>query len=176
MKHPLLLILLLPLFSSAQLTKKDSLWLPFASFLGEWKGTGEGANGTGIYERSYKQVLNKNYIEVRNKTVYAPNEKAKNGYTHEDVGYISYDKMRKTFIFRQFHGEGFVNEYKLDSISTDKKTIVFISETIENIPAGWRAKEVYTISDKGIREVFYLAQPGKEFEEYTKANLEMKLR
>src|SRR5688500_15122287 len=135
MKHTLSLILLLPIACSAQLTKKDSLWLPFNSFIGEWKGTGEGAEGPGTYERSYRQVLNKNYIEVRNKTVYAPNEKAKNGYVHEDVGYISYDKIRKTFIFRQFHGEGFVNQYKLDSMSADKKTLVFISEAIENIPA-----------------------------------------
>lgn len=174
MKHILVLILLLPHISSAQLSKKDSLWLPFAGFIGEWKGSGTGPNGAGIYERTYRQVLNKNFMEVRNKTVYAPNEKAKDGYIHEDVGYISYDKARKTFIFRQFHGEGFVNQYRLDSISPDKKTFVFVSEAIENIPAGWRAKEVYSVSEKGIKEVFYLAGPGKEFEEYTKANLEKK--
>jgi hypothetical protein len=174
MKQALLIASFLPLIGSAQLTKKDSLWLPFASFIGEWKGSGEGANGMGTYERSYRQVLSRNYIEVKNKTVYVPNEKAKNGYIHEDVGYISYDKIRKVFIFRQFHGEGFVNEYKLDSISADKKTLVFISESIENISAGWRAKEVYTITDNGINEAFYLAAPGKGFEEYTRARLERK--
>lgn len=171
MKYTLLLMLLLPLASSTQLTKKDSLWLPFKEFIGEWQGTGTGVDGAGTYERSYKQVLNKNYIEVRNKTVYAPNEKAKNGYTHEDVGYISYDKMRKTFIFRQFHAEGFMNQYKLDSISADKKALVFVSEAIENIPSGWRAKEVFNIADGKLVEIFYLAEPGKEFAEYTRANL-----
>jgi hypothetical protein len=174
MKLALILLVFLPTIGSAQLSKKDSLWLPLATFIGEWKGSGEGVDGKGTYERSYKQVLNKNYIEIKNKTIYPASEKAKNGYIHEDVGYISYDKSRKTFIFRQFHSEGFINQYKLDSISADKKTFVFISESIENIPAGWRAKEVYTITDKGITEIFYLAEPGKEFEEYTKAYLERK--
>jgi hypothetical protein len=174
MKQLFVSLLLLPLTSVAQLTKKDSLWLPFANIIGEWRGSGEGVDGAGTYERTYRQVLNKNYIEVRNKTIYAPNEKSKNGYVHEDVGFISYDKMRKTFIFRQFHGEGFVNQYKLDSISSDRKTLVFVSEAIENIPAGWRAKEVLQISDKGITELFFLAGPGKDFGEYTKARLEKK--
>lgn len=171
MRYTLALLLLMPLSSLAQLTKKDSVWLPFSGFIGEWIGTGKGADGAGTYERSYRQVLNKNYIEVRNKTIYPPNEKAKSGYTHEDVGYISYDKTRKTFIFRQFHAEGFVNEYRMDSISADKKTLVFLSEAIENIPAGWRAKEVFSITNTGIQEVFYLAAPGKEFEAYSNANL-----
>ena len=172
MRLAFLLLVCLPMFGSAQLSKKDSLWLPLAGLIGEWKGSGEGVDGKGTYERSYKQVLNKNYIEIRNKTIYPPSEKSKSGYIHEDVGYISYDKSRKTFIFRQFHSEGFINQYKLDSISADKRTFVFISELIENIPVGWRAKEVYMITDKGIMEIFYLAEPGKDFEEYTKTYLE----
>lgn len=59
---------------------------------------------------------------------------------------------------RQFHIEGFVNQYKLDSISPDKKTIVFISENIENIPAGWRAKENCDLTrDNEFTETFELA-------------------
>jgi hypothetical protein len=171
MTRLLLLILLFPLFSEAQLSKKDSTWLVFKPFIGDWKGSGTGVDGTGTYERSYRFVLGKNYIEVKNKTVYPPGEKNKNGYTHEDAGYISYDKMRKKFVFRQFHAEGFVNQYRLDSISADGMALLFISEAIENIPAGWRAKEVLTITANSLTEIFYLAQPGKEYEEYTKATL-----
>lgn len=171
MKRFLLLCLLFPLFSLAQLSKKDSIWLVFKPILGEWKGSGTGPDGAGTYERSYRQVLGKNYIEVRNKTVYAPNEKNKNGYTHEDVGYISYDKMRKKFVFRQFHAEGFVNQYTLDSISAGGTMLMFISESIENIPEGWRAKEVLSITTDSLTEIFYLAQPRKDYEEYTKGIL-----
>lgn len=91
---------------------------------------------------------------------------------HEDHGFISYDKGRKTFVLRQFHIEGFVNQFKIESISLDGKTIVFISEGIENIPTGYRAKESYQIiSENEFVEIFELAEPGKEFELYSKATL-----
>jgi hypothetical protein len=46
--------------------------------------------------------------------------------------------------------------------------IVFVTESIENIPAGWRAKETYQIlgPDEFV-ETFELAVSGKEFELYT---------
>lgn len=91
---------------------------------------------------------------------------------HEDIGYFSYDNGRKIFALRQFHIEGFVNQFKLDSISPDKKTIVFISESIENIPPGFKAKETYRLlSDNEIEETFEIAEPGKEFSVYSKVKL-----
>jgi hypothetical protein len=75
-------------------------------------------------------------------------------------------------IFRQFHIEGFINQYVIESISSDGKTIVFSSESIENIPTGWRAKESYKLSNNGeLTEVFELAEPGKDFAEYSQATL-----
>ena len=67
---------------------------------------------------------------------------------HEDHGFVSYDRIRKTFVLRQFQIEGFVNQFRIESISPDGKIIVFMSESIENIPAGWRAKETYQIQSK----------------------------
>lgn len=165
------LFLVLPFLGFSQISKKDSLWLPFENFIGDWKGTGEGVDGNGTYERSYRLVLNKNFIELRNKTIYPPSDRSPKGYVHEDVGYISYDRMRKKFVLRQLHGEGFINQYILESLSSDSTTFVFVSETIENIPQGWRARETITINEKELTEVFDLAQPGKEFEPYTKAKL-----
>ena len=69
-------------------------------------------------------------------------EKNPKGETHQDIGFFSYDRGRKQFVLRQFHVEGFVNQFKGD-ISEDGKLIVFTSESIENIPAGFRAKETY---------------------------------
>lgn len=174
MKHVIILLILFPFLSYAQNSKPDSLWRPFQPLIGTWTGTGEGVDGNGTYERTYKFVLNNRYIEVKNRTVYLVTKEKPKGYIHEDVGYISYDKSRKTFVFRQFHGEGFVNQYTLDSLSADKKTIVFLSEGIENIPKGWRARETYIISDDSITEIFNLAGPGKDFEPYTKAILKKK--
>jgi len=39
---------------------------------------------------------------------------------------------------------------------------VFTSEAIENIPAGWRARETYVVTGPDeFEEVFELAEPGK---------------
>jgi hypothetical protein len=84
---------------------------------------------------------------------------------------IGYDGIRKRFVFRQFHTEGFVNTY-VQEPTADAKTIVFVTEAIENIPAGWRARETYTIvSNDEFTERFELAEPGREFELYSEAHL-----
>jgi len=94
MKGILLFTLLLPIFTAAQLSKKDSIWLPMNFFIGNWVGEGKGEPGNGKYERSYSWALNKKFIEVNNKSTYPPadNNKQK-GEVHEDIGFISYDGM-----------------------------------------------------------------------------------
>lgn len=172
MKLLCLLLLLAPALATAQITRQDSVWLPFKPLTGQWAGESDGQPGKGKYERTYELVLNKKFIEVRNKSTYPPSANNPKGEVHEDYGFISYDKSRKTFVLRQFHIEGFVNQYKIESISPDRKTIVFISESIENIPAGYRAKETYhIINDNEFTETFELAEPGKDFEVYSKAVL-----
>jgi hypothetical protein len=158
--------------SFAQTAKLDSIWGPMNFFVGVWTGKSEGLPGTGRYERTYQFVLNKNFLEIKNKSTWLPTDEYPDGEVHEDIGYISYDKVRKIFVFRQFHVEGFVNQYRLDSISADRKTIVFVSESIENMPNGWRAKETFhLINNNEFTETFELAEPNKEFEVYTKATL-----
>lgn len=170
MKHAMVVLLLIPSLSYAQLSRSDNLWLPLQPLIGKWTGTGEAPEGKGNYERSYTFVLNKKFIEVRNKSTYPPTKENPKGYIHEDHGYISYDKSMKKFVYRQFHSEGFVNEYVTESISTDGKKIVFITESIENIPAGWRGRETYTLNGTSFTEDFDLAEPNKDFEAYSKAS------
>jgi len=171
MKNFIALLFFVPILSMAQ-TKQDSVWLPLKFMIGKWKGTAEGQPGKGTYERSYEMVLNKKFIEVKNKSTYPPSKDNPTGEVHEDHGFISYDKGRKTFVLRQFHIEGFVNQFKNESISPDGKIIVFISESIENIPSGFRARETYQqITENEFIETFELAEPGKDFELYSKATL-----
>jgi hypothetical protein len=172
MKNFLFVLCFIPVISNAQLSKQDSVWLPLKFMIGTWTGASEGKPGKGTHERSYQLVLNKKFIEIKNKSTYPPSTDNPKGEVHEDRGFISYDKSRKTFVIRQFHIEGFVNQYKIESISPDRKTIVFISESIENIPAGFRAKETYQIMNENeFTETFELAEPGKDFELYSKAVL-----
>jgi len=168
----LLLVFMIPGILSGQATKKDSLWLPLKPFIGKWKGDGSGEPGNGKYERSYQFVLNKNFIEIKNKSTYPPTDKNLKGEVHEDIGYFSYDRALKTFKLRQFHIEGFVNEFILDSISVDRNTLIFTTYAIENIPSKWRARETYRLLNvNAIEEIFELAEPNKEFQLYSKVKL-----
>jgi hypothetical protein len=149
-------------------TKQDrfALLRPFA---GHWRGEGSGQPGKSTVERTYEFVLRDKYLNVRNLSVYLPQEKNPKGEKHEDWGMFSYDANRKKLVFRQFHIEGFVNQYVLDRASDDSKEMVFVSEAIENIPAGYRARETYRFTDaENFEEIFELAKPGKEFEVYVK--------
>jgi len=64
-----------------------------------------------------------------------------------------------------------VNRYILDPSSTVDR-VVFVSESIENIPQGFRARETYvfTASDQ-VEEIFEMAEPGKDFEVYSRSRL-----
>ena len=163
-----LLLIFLLLVTVGQSAQRPNIWEPFNFFLGAWKGTGKGSPGTSQLEREYKVVLGGKFINVNHKSAYQPQEKNPKGEVHEDWGYLSYDKSRKLYVLRQFHVEGFVTQYRTESIAADNKTIVFISEQLENLPAGYRAKETYRImNDDEFVEVFELAPPGKDFSVYS---------
>ena len=149
--------------------------MPMKFFIGKWTGKGGGEPGIGEYERSYKWLFNGKFIEIHNKSTYPPSANYPKGEVHEDAGFFSYDKACKTFVLRQFHVEGYVNQYKLDSISLDGKTLVFITESIEKIPTGWRARETYQlINSYEFEETFELAAPNENFSPYSKAKFKGK--
>ncbi len=164
MKKLLVVLALLPCLVLAQDTKKEDVWEPLRPFIGQWAGTGSGNSGTSTVETKFGFVFNETYLQVTTKAVFEPQEKNPEGEIHEDLGYISYDKGRKKFVFRQFHVEGFINQYVLDSISADGNTIVFTSESLENAPPGMSARLTYTlVAPDELTSAFDLAFPGKEF-------------
>ena len=148
--------------------KKADPWQLVRPLAGTWEGEASGQPGTGKSEREYRFILKDRYIHITAKTIYPPQEKNPKGEVHEDVGFISYDKIAQKLVLRQFHIEGFVNHYVLDSISEDGRILVFVTAAIENIPAGWRGRETYRIvSNDEFVETFALAEPGKEFATYS---------
>ena len=140
------------------------VWAPFRFFVGHWKGAGEGSPGAGTGEQTFAFILRGTFLQVQNKATFSPQEKNPRGEVHEDMGVFSYDKARQTFVLRQFHVEGFVNQYVLESLPADGKTFVFLSEAIENIPAGFKARLTYRILDPdSFEQTFDLAPPGRAF-------------
>lgn len=160
--------------ANAQSDRPDP-FKPLRMFIGKWEGDSKGEPGVGKMEREYAFVLKDRFIQISNKAVYPPQEKNPKGEVHEDLGFFGFDKAQKKFSFRQFHVEGFVVQYTLESMSEDGRTIVFKSTAIENISPGWVARETYRFlnSDEFI-ETFALAGPGKDFETYSETHFRRK--
>lgn len=104
---------------------------------------------------------------ARNSSTYAPQPKNPKGEVHQNIGWYSFDKAAKAVVLRQFHVEGFVNQYAaaVDSLGGD--TWVFNTTALENIPAGFRARETYAFNGDDLEERFEVAEPGKVFETYS---------
>jgi hypothetical protein len=147
-------------------------WAVLRFLEGKWEGPAMGQPGKGTSSREYRFDLNGRFLSARNRSVYEPKSPGDKPEVHEDFGMYSYDRTLKKVVLRQFHIEGFVNEYTLDSVAANGKSLEFTTVRIENIAAGWRAKESFRIlSPDEFVETFSLAAPGKEFEVYTETRL-----
>ena len=176
--------LLLTLFLFATLTASaanapsthpmNDRWGRVRFLLGTWEGTATGQPGKGTVERTYEIVLDGQFIEERNISRY----EAKPGAApevHEHRGFLSYDKTRKTFMLRHFHEEGFVNLYALNTDKSMAEYLIFDSVSFENFSNEWKARESYdVISPDEFVEIFELAEPGKDFVEYSRNHFKRK--
>lgn len=150
----------------AQTGSAPDVWQPVRFLAGAWQGEVRGQPGHGTSRREYGFVMNGKYLEVRNRSEYPAQPDNPKGEVHEDWGMISYDRARRALVLRQFHTEGFVNQYT--AAPAGGGPLTFISEAIENIPAGYRARETYTVTGPdGFVERFEIAEPGKAFELYS---------
>jgi hypothetical protein len=147
---------------------KADRWQAWRALVGVWEGTSEGKPGRGKIRLEVCFVLSERYLKVAGKADYA---NTKGGEHHEDFGYVSYDSGRKTHVFRQFHIEGFVNQYTLTRGGKPGEPIELTSESCENTPPGWRARERYTLKGDSLEHTFELAAPNKPFELYARATL-----
>jgi len=162
---------LLAMFALNALGQSDP-WAPVRVFEGRWEGSITGKPGKQLSSREYRFVSDGKFLWQHDHSVYEVSSPDAAPKVREDFGYFSYDKFQKRIVWRQFHSEGFVNEYQLESVSAEGKSFEFTTVRIENLPPGWRAKKSYRVlSTDEIEETFSLASPDKEFETYTVAHL-----
>jgi len=166
---PLAGLALLLSLAARQPESAQDVWAPFRFFIGQWEGQGEGQSGISHGRQEWQFVLGGRYLQVKNEARFDPQDKNPKGEVHEDWGFISYDRTRKAYIFRQFHVEGFVNQYVCPGPGADGRTFIFLSEAIENIPPGFKARLTYRIlEDNSFEQTFDLAPPGQELTCYSK--------
>ena len=171
-----LILILMPLIVRGQTASTTADPFQSVAFpIGRWQGTTEGQPGTGTVIREYSRTLNSRFIRVKNQSTYPPQPANAKGEVHEDEGLICLDRSRKKLVLRQFHVEGFVNQFAQESVDEKQRTLVFVSTAIENIPPGWRARETYRfLSNDEFIETFALAAPGKEFATYSETHFRRK--
>jgi hypothetical protein len=149
---------------------REDVWAPVRFLIGDWTGEANGQPGKGTSKRSYRFVLEDRFIKEQNVSTYPPQPKNPNGEVHEHHSYLSYDRARRRMVLRQFHQEGFVNEYA--ALPVSGSSVVFESESIENVPVGWRARETYTVlSPDEFVETFEIAPAGGQFAVYSQTRL-----
>jgi hypothetical protein len=148
---------------------QPDVWQPVRFLVGAWEGTAEGQAGAGTVRRQYAFVLKDRYLHETNVSTYPPQAANKAGEVHEHWSFFSYDRHRKTLVLRQFHQEGFVNQYVLSAPDSRADRLVFTSERFENFDNSWTARETYEIrSPDEFVEIFELRAPGKDFEVYSR--------
>lgn len=146
-------------------------WEAWRPLVGTWEGASEGKPGKGTVKLEIGFVMNGRYLKLAGVADY---KNDKGGEHHEDLGLVSFDRARSKFVFRQFHVEGFVNQYTLTSDPKADGKIELTSESSENAPPGWKARETYKVSGDSLEHTFELAPPGKAFERYAAATLKRK--
>jgi len=154
--------------SSPSPQKQADIWAPFRYFAGNWQGQGEGKSGVSKGKLSFQFILGEKFFQSKNETRFDPQEKNPKGELHEDFGVFSYDRARDCYVYRQFHAEGFVNQYICKKVLDDGKTFIFVSERLENLPPEMKARLTYKILNLNeFQMTFDLAKPGADYECYS---------
>lgn len=157
------------LFTNAQNNSFEKIDFIF----GEWNGTGSGfGNEKSKIHSSFQLVMDDKYIEVINESQFEPTAEKPEGEHHIDKGFISFDKARNIFVFRQFNNEGYINRYVLNDSISNETILVFETEEIENFVPGGKARwTIKKISDKEIETIFDVSFPNREYSCFGTNNL-----
>jgi hypothetical protein len=155
--------------AQAQAAPAASPWSAIQFMVGEWEGESEGQPGKGTVKRTYRFVLGDKFLHEQNVSTYPPQPKNPKGEVHEHWSLFSHDRARHTLVLRQFHQEGFVNQYVMTP-GSPAGSVVFETEALENVPSGWKARETYqVVSPDEFIETFELASRGGAYEVYSRA-------
>lgn len=140
-------------------------WQRLEELAGTWHGDGKGTPGASKVSRTYELILQGKFVLARNTSRFEPAGEKDKGEVHQDLGVYSFDRARQAVVLREFHSEGFVNQYVLESINADATTLTFVTEAVENGPPGFAARVTLIIDgEASLREEFELKFPGADFE------------
>lgn len=139
----------------------DDPWQRLRPLLGSWEGTGAGFSGKSEVSHEWQFVLGGKFLRLRTRSVAIGDDGTEE--VHEDVGYVSLDTGRGTFVFRQFLSEGYVNTFDVTVRAGEMRGVDFAYRDGEST-GGVRARmRLNFTGDDEYDMVLDLAFPGKEF-------------
>jgi len=143
-------------------------WQILENLNGKWNGTGEGfSGGQSQIHSEFSSILDGKYLQISNESFFPPATDQEIGEVHKDMGVVSHDKNRNLIVFRQFHNEGFINQYILNDGLSRPDSLIFESEIIENFVDGGRARfTIKIINTNQIETFFDVSFPEQEFSCY----------
>lgn len=141
--------------------EEADVWEDLRPLVGTWKGEGSGFGVVSEVTHEWQFVLGANFLRLRTQSV--PQRDAPSAEIHEDIGFMSRDTDGKTFVFRQFLSEGFVNTFDVTMETGDKWSILFEHRSTES-GGGMRARMrmVFVESDE-YEMTLDLAGPNGDF-------------
>lgn len=152
----ILLFALAPATAPAAAPRADRL-AAIAWLVGHWTGVGEGQPGRSTGMRRIERIHNGRFIRVEARSDYAPQGDNPTGEVHSSTDVWSFDRRRNLLVMRQFDSLGFVLTYVQDPAASSEERLVLVSESLENVPAGWRTRYTYEHSSPGeYHELFEL--------------------
>jgi len=98
-------------------------WKPMYSFIGTWKGTRSGADGSTKVTRVYASATTNHHLEIT--------ESGGGRSKAAVLGMVSFDPQRQALVLRQFAADGTAADLVLDSALSTAGQVVFASADAE---------------------------------------------
>ena len=164
--------------------EQPSLTNPLESLqflIGEWQGDSVESQGNSVSalespraHREFQRMLNDRYIRIESHEMHISEPRQPTQPPHDTIGIVSFDTARQKLVLRQFHTDGSIIQYSTDPYVKGRK-LIFLSEAVENMPPGFRARTTYdVIAPDELEEVVERGEPGAEFRVYSRSRVKRK--
>jgi len=119
--------------------QQEQAWRTLRRLVGQWH-TSEHGRDT---RTDFRLIANGNYLASETVSVSSPEQDI-----HRDLGVFSYDAGNDRVMMRQFVSEGVICRYKLAEVSSDGKTMTFVTEVCEGGSPDFGARMTYGFPNK----------------------------
>jgi hypothetical protein len=150
-------------------------WSPFREFaflLGSWSGTAMSGERIGGRITRFAMELDGTFLVERTSTLF-PAGDGKPEETAEEIGYVAYDRGKRTYVATYFFSTGVFGTFDVEFLSGG--AIRMTAPTLGNYEPGARSRILFTRRpDGGLDSTIEIAPPGKDFVAFLTGSLKKK--